>query len=198
MLESKGRTGTIQTRSSHISEKIRLWLKRTTERRPYRLWGGETESGVSSSVGRACYSVAPWLRKFGSIHSRNLGTTSCKNVETLPRKNNLSCFKSLLVTGLWDITLASLLPPIQGCSSRFSAWSCIVSNFFKKWRGEHKHKMMDRPLIPKYGTPFPCAWRFCDSLSTYTTVLTIIFHLHKKWRPLHSKTSTTTSTRFSQ
>ena len=27
-------------------------------------------------------------------------TTSCKNVETLPRKNDLSCFKSLLVTGL--------------------------------------------------------------------------------------------------
>ena len=27
-------------------------------------------------------------------------TTSCKNVETLSRKNNLSCFKSLLVTGL--------------------------------------------------------------------------------------------------
>ena len=27
-------------------------------------------------------------------------STSCKNVETLSRKNNLSCFKSLLVTGL--------------------------------------------------------------------------------------------------
>ena len=27
-------------------------------------------------------------------------TTSCKNVETLPQKNDLSCFKSLLVTGL--------------------------------------------------------------------------------------------------
>ena len=26
-------------------------------------------------------------------------TTSCKNVEILPRKNDLSCFKSLLVTG---------------------------------------------------------------------------------------------------
>ena len=29
-----------------------------------------------------------------------VATTSCKNVETLPRKNALSCFKSLLVTGL--------------------------------------------------------------------------------------------------
>ena len=42
-----------------------------------------------------------------------VATTSCKNVETLPRKNDLSCFKSLLVTGLWDIILTSLLPPIQ-------------------------------------------------------------------------------------
>ena len=161
MLESKGRTGTIQTRSSHISEKIwqsihprriRLWSKRTTERRPYRLWRGETQSGVSPSVGRACCSVAPWLRKFGSIHLRNVGTISCKNVETLPLKNNLSRFKSLLVTGLWDITLTYLLPPIQSCSCKFWAWSCIVSNFAKGWRGDHKHKIMDRPLIPKYGT----------------------------------------------
>ena len=78
-------------------------------------------------------------------------TTSCKNVETLPRKNDLSCFKSLLVTGLWDIILTSLLPPIQSCSSKFWAWSCIASNFDKGWRGDHKHKIMDRPFIPKYG-----------------------------------------------
>ena len=179
MLESKGRTGTIQTRSSHISEKIwqsihprkiRLWSKRTTERRPYRLWRGETQSGVSPSVGRACCSVAPWPRKFGSIHLRNVGTTSCKNVETLPLKNNLSRFKSLLVTGLWDITLTYLLPPIQSCSCKFWAWSCIVSNFAKGWRGDHKHKIMDRPLIPKYGTPFPCAnsTRACSDHLTFT------------------------------
>ena len=80
-----------------------------------------------------------------------LATTSCKNVETLPRKNDLSCFKSLLVTGLWDIILTSLLPPIQSCSSKFWAWSCIASNFDKGWRGDHKHKIMDRPFIPKYG-----------------------------------------------
>ena len=46
-----------------------------------------------------------------------VATTSCKNVETLPRKNDLFCFKSLLVAGLWDIILTSLLPPIQSCSS---------------------------------------------------------------------------------
>ena len=79
-------------------------------------------------------------------------TTSCKNVEKLPQKNNLSCFKSLLVTGLWDIILTSLLPPIQSCSSKFWAWSCISSNFDKGWRGDHKHMIMDRPFMPKYGT----------------------------------------------
>ena len=80
-------------------------------------------------------------------------TTSCKNVEKLPRKNNLSCFKSLLATSLWDITLTSLLPRIQSCSSKFIwAWSCIASNFDKGWRGDHKHMIVDRPFMPKYGT----------------------------------------------
>ena len=46
-----------------------------------------------------------------------VATISCKNVETHPQKNDLSCFKSLLVTGLWDIILTSLLPLIQSCSS---------------------------------------------------------------------------------
>ena len=66
---------------------------------------------------------------------RRLATTSCKNVETLPRKNDPSCFKWLLVTGLWDIILTSLLPPIQSCSPKFWAWSCIASIFDKGWRG---------------------------------------------------------------
>ena len=68
-------------------------------------------------------------------------------------KNNLSRFKSPLVTGLWDITLTSLLPRIQSCSSKFIwAWSCIASNFDKGRRGDHKHMIMDRPFMPKYGT----------------------------------------------
>ena len=74
-------------------------------------------------------------------------TTSYKNVETLPRNNNLSCFKSLLVASRWDMN--SLLPPIQSCSSTFWVWSCIASNFDKGWRGDHKHKIMDRPFMPK-------------------------------------------------
>ena len=46
----------------------------------------------------------------------------------------------------------ALLPPIQSCSSKFWVWSCIASNFDKGWRGDHKHKFMDRPFMPKYGT----------------------------------------------
>ena len=68
------------------------------------------------------------------------------------RKNDLSCLKSLLVTGLWDIILTSLLPPTQSCSSKFWVWSCIASNFDKGWRGDHKHKIIDRPFMLKYGT----------------------------------------------
>ena len=89
------------------------------------------------------------MTKQKEIAPKELPTTSCKNVETLPRKNDLSCFKSLLVTGLWDIILTSLLPPIQSCSSKFWAWSCIASNFDKGWRGDHKHKIVDRPFTPK-------------------------------------------------
>ena len=81
-----------------------------------------------------------------------IAATSCKNVETLPWKNDLSCRKSLLVTGLWDIILTSLLPPNQSCSSKFWVWSSISSNFDKGWRGDHKHKIMDGLFMPKYGT----------------------------------------------
>ena len=35
-----------------------------------------------------------------SIKCPFIATTSCKNAETLPRKNDLSCFKSLLFIGL--------------------------------------------------------------------------------------------------
>ena len=31
-------------------------------------------------------------------------------------------------------------------------WSCIASNFDKRWRGDHKHKIKDSPFMPKYGT----------------------------------------------
>ena len=74
--------------------------------------------------------------KCGLLSITRNATTSCKNVKTLPRKNDLSCFKSLLITGLWDIILTSLLPFIQSCSSKFWVWPCIASNFDKGWRGD--------------------------------------------------------------
>ena len=69
--------------------------------------------------GDALQKVYPSLQYISLHLPRNLkawnftlvATTSCKNVETHPQKNDLSCFKSLLVTRLWDIILASLLPP---------------------------------------------------------------------------------------
>ena len=99
------------------------------------------------------------------IALKEVPTTSCKNVETLPWKNDLPCFKSLLVTSLWDIILTSLLPPIQRCSSKFWVWSCIASNFDNGWRGDHKYKIMDRPFMPKYGmysvsSTFATGWSY--------------------------------------
>ena len=101
-------------------------------------------------------------------------TTTWKNVETLSRKSNLSCFKRCkIVSGPWDIILTSLLPPIQSCSSKFRAWSCIASNFDEGWRGDHKHKIMDRPFKPKYGT-----------VSQVLLQLVVSFKFYfKKWFP---------------
>ena len=57
------------------------------------------------------------------------------SVDTLRRENDLSWFKSLLVTGLWAKILTSLLPSLQSCSSKSWTCSCIASNFDKRWRG---------------------------------------------------------------
>ena len=80
-------------------------------------------------------------------------TTSCKNVETLSWKKRP--FLLQIAPDHRSVRyniLTSLLPPIQTCSSMFWVWSCIASNFDKGWRGDHKHKIMDRPFMPKYGT----------------------------------------------
>ena len=108
-----------------------------------------------------------------SLHA----TTSCKNVETLPWKNDLSCCKSLLLTGVWDIILTSLLPPIQSCSSKFWVWSCIASNFDKGWRGDHKHKIMDRPFMPKYGSVSSTFATGCGCMYTMQTTTKILQNL---------------------
>ena len=62
--------------------------------------------------------VCSFTIKRRSVTSHFYATTSCKNVETLSRKNNLSCFKSMLLTGLWDKILTSLLPPFKVFSSK--------------------------------------------------------------------------------
>ena len=43
-----------------------------------------------------------------------------------------------------------LPPPFH--SKLFLQVLSIASNFDKGWRGDHKHKIMDRPFMPKYGT----------------------------------------------
>ena len=96
--------------------------------------------------------INQWCDLCMASRSKSIQVTSCKNVKTLPRKNDLSCFKSLLITGLWDIILTSLLPSIQSCSSKFWVRPCIASNFDNGWRGGHKHKIMDRPFMAKYGS----------------------------------------------
>ena len=94
----------------------------------------------------------------------------------------LSCFKSLLVTGLGDIILTSLLPSIHSCCPMFWAWSCIASNFDEGRRGDHRYKIVGRPFKPKYGTVshrqvFLQLVVACPSTKTtaYFTYLIIVF-----------------------
>ena len=79
-------------------------------------------------------------------------TTSYKNVETLSRKNNLSSFKSLLVTGLWDKILTSPLPPFKVIPPSFEHGLVLLATLKRGGGGCHKHKIMDKPFKPKYGT----------------------------------------------
>ena len=121
--------------------------------RTHKLWNTCVVPFAIAELGQKCLEAAPTCTKIFSRNKRRkireesrwwsqnalvwpLGmsclnakislvpTTSCKNVETLPRRNDLSCFKSLLVTGLWDIILTPLLPPIQSCSSKF--WAMVL------------------------------------------------------------------------
>ena len=57
--------------------------------------------------------------------------------------------KNLLVTLLCNIKFTSLLPSIQSCSSKFWVLSCISSNFDKRKRRDHTHKIIRRPVKPK-------------------------------------------------
>ena len=55
-----------------------------------------TEYRLMVSTNTGCKESHFYNLPFGQAEA----TTTCKNVETLPRKNDLSYFKSLLVTGL--------------------------------------------------------------------------------------------------
>ena len=77
---------------------------------------------------------------------------SWKNVETLRGKKR----PFLLQIAAVRYKLTSLLPSVQSCSSKFWAWSCIVSKFDKGWRRNHKLNgqaiLFISQLKPKYGT----------------------------------------------
>ena len=92
-----------------------------------------------------------------------------------------SCFKSLLVTGPWDIILTSLLPPIQSCSAKFWTWSCTACNFEKGWTGGHKHKIMDRSFKPKYGTVSQVLLQLVVASIRSFTILLFHLKLDGRW-----------------
>ena len=78
------------------------------------------------------------VRWWGVIGWEFLATTCCKNVETLSRKKQRVLLQ--IAASHRSVRLNSDLPPlppppIQSCSSKFWAWSCIASNFEKGWRG---------------------------------------------------------------
>ena len=97
-----------------------------------------------------------------------------QNCWDTPLEYDLSCFKSLLVTGLWDIILTSLFPPIQSWTSKFWVWSCIANNFDKGWRGNHRDKIMDRPFMPKYGTVSQVLLQLVVALTEFGKIFTDI------------------------
>ena len=52
----------------------------------------------------------------------------------------------------WSQVCEIILTSFKVVPPSFELWSCIASTFDKGWRGDHKHKIMDRPFMPKYGT----------------------------------------------
>ena len=77
-------------------------------------------------------------------------TTSCKNVETLPRRNGLSCFKSLLVTGLRDIILTSL--PFKVVHPSFVYGLVLLATLIRGGGGIKSTRSWTGHLCHLYGT----------------------------------------------
>ena len=70
-------------------------------------------------------------------------------------KNNLSCFKSLLVTGLSDKIVTPLLPPppFKVVPPSFEHGLVMLATFKRGGGGGgQEHKIMHGPFKPKYGT----------------------------------------------
>ena len=68
-------------------------------------------------------------------------TTGCKNVETPPRKNDLSCFKSLLVTGHGQAIYAKIRYSVSstfatGCSYSLPEGPAVKLTFFAPLTGQ--------------------------------------------------------------
>ena len=101
--------------------------------------------------GRSSFSP-PWSRR-GLKEALRAGCyNQLQNVETFPRKHNLSCFKSLLVTGPRDIILTSSPLTFKVVPPSFEHGLEFLATLIMGWRGDHKHKIMDRPFMPIYGT----------------------------------------------
>ena len=89
-----------------------------------RDWGGERKkSNLSFLVKRN--------RKWFSARA----TTSCKNVKTLPRKTDLSYFKSLLVTRLWDIHSPPSSPPFRVVPPSFEHGLVLLATLIRGGEG---------------------------------------------------------------
>ena len=118
------------------------------------------------------FTLSDWLKSPGKFFKKKLQPAAKLLRHSL--EYDLSCFKSLLVTGLWDITLTSLLPAIQSWTSKFWVWSCIANNFDKGWRGDHRDKIMDRPFMPKYGTVSRVLWQLVVASTKFGKIFTDI------------------------
>ena len=111
---------------------------------------------------------------------------SCKNVETLTKKQP---FLLQIATSHRSVSkiLTSLLPPIQSCSSKFWAWSCIASNFDKGCRGGASTRSWTGHLSQNTAQCLKHFSTGCSSVTTrtnswYVTILPWNTHHLIQWR----------------
>ena len=122
-----------------------------------------------------CY---PWRV---SMFSRSIipsATSCCKNVKTLPQ----------IAPGHRSVRYNTDFPPPSHL--KLFPTSCVASNFDKGWRGDHKHKIMDRPCMSKYGTVSQVLLQLVVAPPWFTVLqvfyLDLYFHI-KHWPALFIK-----------